>query len=167
MMYRRLSYSLLLIGALFGGCDTTALPDATGGIDTLSTLSEQTPDYGDTLRSTVWRHLAIDLDAMHRNDSFPSGTHTYPMRIRFGRTGVTAYANCYKLTATYRIDDTRLYFDAPQQLPTDQASCTEYELADEAVYTLFQHDYTFQKSGRTAVVLKATDLPAIVTLQRD
>ncbi len=163
--------TLCMTGLLMmSGCSSNSLDSNTKGpssgdgktVGSLSGGESAIP----SIEGEEWSTIEIDL--MHYLRGTKDRIKPYTIKMTFEGKEVLAEADCYTITARYKLRDDELSFSkvsSPKSV--DRASCRGYRDADEAVLAFFTSDYTILKSSNPkAVVLEATDLDTSVTLKR-
>ncbi|MCH9813742.1 MAG: hypothetical protein K0U47_07340 [Epsilonproteobacteria bacterium] len=134
--------------------------------DNLYTLNSPTFDLDKIVSQKKWSNMEIDLDQFYQTP-FSTVKKPYRIEMEFKEQKVTAYADCQKLTASYKIADKTLSFSKLSYAPAvDVASCIESEDADQAVYQFFNHTYETIETSAKAVTFQANEVEAKVTLTR-
>ncbi len=171
----RMLSTILLAGLLlgFGGCESSVSDrgvsiKAGGGADSgLSTLSDAQLDPHVVLMTGSWHRIEMPVAAFYENSIYPTASHSYAIDMHFGESTVTAYADCQKVTAHYRISDKEIAFSKASIAPAvDLATCEESEFADDAVMALFENSFTIEKVLPKEVVLHSEDFDTQVKLKR-
>lgn len=162
---------IFILGFFCSGCGNTA---ATGELvilgatteNNLSTLSNEVLDLEEVLSSKSWEKIAIDLDQFYATP-FSTVLKSYAIDMSFDEGKVTAYADCQKLTAHYKINDKALSFSKITYSPAiDVATCIESQDADQAVHELFSYTFEATKVEDREIILFSDDVEAEITLKR-
>ncbi len=118
------------------------------------------------IEGETWTSIEIDLNQYLRGER--DRVKSYDMQMVFDGKHVNVEADCYNITARYKLKDGELSFSrisSPKSV--DRASCQGFEHADDAVLAFFSSDYSvLDSSTPKAIALEATDLDAAVTLKR-
>ena len=172
----KLFLSLFIITALFQGCNTTAssssdditIKSTTGDeANDLSTLSMENTDLHTFLMQKNWKSIKTDIFAFYGSSNLPATVHTYTIDMMFAKKSVTAYADCQKVTANYKVNGKEIAFSKVSVAPAiELATCTESEYADDAVIALFENSFEVTKMTEKEVTLEAVDFDTTVVLGR-
>ena len=166
---------MLVLG--FGGCESTISDDGAVSIkaggtkdetQTLGTLSLDQEGIEKLLKLSVWHKIRTDIRAFYENRNYPEQAHDYSVDLRFGTKEVTAYADCKKITARYKVEGKKLTFwhvstPAPA---VDLATCEESEFADEAVLALFENSFSVTSIDTHRAKLYNEDFDTTIELRR-
>ena len=119
-----------------------------------------------SIEGEKWTSIEIDLNKFLRGES--DRVKPYKIGMFFDGNHVDVEADCYNITARYKLKDGELSFSrisSPKSV--DRASCQGFEHAADAVLAFFSSDYSvLDSSTPKAIALEATDLDAAVTLKR-
>lgn len=173
-MFKHFALGISLITLImFTGCGTTISSDEaltvngdTSSNSDLDTLGSSTLDLQETLEKQSWDEMTLDLDQF---DSFTYATSekTYKIEMSFEDGLVSAYADCYKLTARYKIDESDISFSNITYGPAvELASCIQSLDADQAVYQLFLHDFEATDIASKEITLYNYDFDTEIVLSR-
>lgn len=168
---------LVLAGLLFGlsGCESTISDSGavrvkaggTAGSSSLETLALDTGNIQKLLMLAPWTKIETDIRAFYENDNYPSARAGYTIIMTFDRRKVTAYADCQRVTANYRINGKEITFRDVAIAPAiELATCIESEYADDAVIALFENSFEVKKMTEKEAVLEAIDFDTEVVLKR-
>ena len=165
--------ALLLIALLFmGGCSSSSVEGGEGvqgpssgedrGVGSLSG-SEDIDTY---LEGDTWETIEIDLDLYLY--ATKSTKKSYKMQMDFVNNKVTVLADCYNITASYRIKDDEISFSrvSSPKPAIDNPTCREFKGAENAVSAFFTSDYFVSKKTNKELTFEALDIEATVTLKR-
>ena len=170
-----LTAALVLIG--FGGCDSTISDDGAVSVkagstksesETLGTLSLDREAITKLLTFSPWHSIRADIGAFYENQNYPQRLRTYTVDIRFGKSEVTAYADCKKITARYKVDGKKLIFShvSTPAPAVELASCEESVFADEAVLALFENSFNVTSIDTHRAKLYNEDFDTTIELRR-
>ncbi len=164
----------LLLTALFlmGGCSGSSVDS---GENVQGPSSEDSKAVGSLsgsedittyLESSEWETIEIDLDQYLYGTT---GTEkSYKMQMNFESAKVTALADCYIISASYRIKDDEILFSrvSSPKPAIDNPTCSEFKDAENAVSAFFSSDYIVTGSTSKMLIFEALDIEATVTLER-
>ena len=157
---------------LYSGCGTSSGSDGTilstssSNSDKLSTLSTQNMDLKDTLSSKNWKTITMDLDKFYTT-SISTINKAYQIDMNFQDGKTIAYADCQKLTASYKINDTEISFSRISYEPDlEHAACQQSEDADQAVYQFFYNTFEAIKIKENEITFQSDDFNTEVILKR-
>jgi heat shock protein HslJ len=132
----------------------------------LETLSNQEVDLKQTLSEKNWTEIKMDIDQFFAT-SIATVNKTYKIDMNFENGKVTAYADCKKLTARYKISDKSISFSHIGNEPDlDHATCIQSEDADQAVYQFLYNSFEATEIKDDKIVFKSDDFDAKVVLSR-
>ncbi len=151
--------------ATSGSDSNTTGPNTVGSGKTFGSLSGS-EDVGAILKEKTWTSLKMDLDKYLYDTT--GSVRTYKMQMDFTDTKVNILADCYILSATYKIKDNALYFSrvSSPKPDLDNASCNEFENAENAAAAFLTSDYDITTTASDELVLQATDVETSATLKR-
>jgi hypothetical protein len=135
---------------------------------TLSTLGSSTKnlDLAKVLTKKAWEKISINLDKFYTT---PTQTQIkeYKIDMKFEDSTVLAYADCQKLTATYRVQNNKVQFFNIQYSPAiELATCIESKDADKAVYELMLQDFEVTDIKEKQITFKSYIFDTDVILKR-
>lgn len=132
---------------------------------TFDSLSEIT-DMAAHLEESSWSSIEIDLDRYFYGTK--GSDKVYKIQMDFSDGKVTALADCYLISASYRIKDDEISFSriSSPKPAIDNPTCKSFEDADDAVSAFFSSDYFMTASSSKTVTFEALDVEATVTLNR-
>jgi heat shock protein HslJ len=172
MKKRFFTVSLILVSIIYTGCGTSNGSDenfmVTSGnkSDKLGTLGTQELDLKQTLSEKNWTEIKMDIDQFFAT-SIATVNKTYKIDMSFENGNLTAYADCKKLTARYKADDTKITFSRITDEPDlDHATCQQSEDADQAVYQFLNNSFEATKIKKSEITFKSDDFDAEVVLKR-
>ena len=172
MKKRFFTISLVLLSIIYTGCGSSNGSDSDIIIssgkkdDNLGTLSSQDLDLKETLSEKNWKEIMMDIDQFFAT-SISTVNKTYKIDMSFENSKLTAYADCKKLTARYKIDDTKISFSHISNEPDlDHATCLESEDADQAVYQFLNNSFEATKIKEKEITFRSDDFDAEVILAR-
>lgn len=164
--------SLLLSSIFYTGCDnansTNGSFTVTSGekVDTLGTLGEEQKDLKKILSGENWKEITMDLDQFFAT-SISTLDKTYKIDLSFDNQEIIAYADCKKLTARYKINNTAISFSRISNEPDlDHATCQQSEDADQAVYQFLYNSFEASSIKENEITFKSDDFDAEVILKR-
>lgn len=164
--------SLIILALISSGCSTSAGSDdgiiiASGSQESdLNALDNQNPDLKKTLSSKNWNEVNIDLDKFYPT-SIATVKKSYLIDLNFEDGKVTAYADCKKLTARYKINENDISFSKVSYEPAiDLATCQESEDADQAIYEFLNNSFEATEIKEDEITFKSDNFDAQVTLKR-
>ncbi len=155
---------------LMSGCSSSSIEGAedvkgpsTGDSREVGSLSGDEASI--SLEGKSWTSIEIDLMQYLRGTS--DKEKSYKMDMQFEGSTVLVEADCYNISARYKLKDDELSFSRVSSPTTvDRATCSGFKDADNAVLAFFSSDYTILNAVDNTIVLEATDLEASVTLKR-
>lgn len=163
---------LIILLLLFSGCGASSGSgnniSVTSGSndDTLGTLSIENRDLKETLTAKNWKTLTMDLDQFYTT-AISTTIKTYKIDMNIENGKVTAYADCQKLTARYKIDDNVISFSkVGYGIDLDHASCQQSEDADQAVYEFLYNSFEVTKINEDEITFQSEDFDVEVVLKR-
>jgi hypothetical protein len=147
------------------GCgDSSSNANVNGSKNKLETKSYES-DTKEGLSAKDWTGLKLDLEQYYYERT--GSMQSYRMKMNFSKHKVEAEANCYKVVASYNINDKALSFArlsfAPMQ---NQSHCVESAGAEDAIDALFSKTYTIDKLTSKEMLLHAIGEDVEVTLSR-
>ena len=163
---KKIHSTLLLVAFLLGnGCgDSNSNGSVKGADSTLSTLSAKS-SVKEILTAKEWKTLEVNLDQYYYSQS--GEKKQYDLRMNFTNHKVEAIANCYRVIASYRIDDKAILFARLSFKPMDDvATCSESEKAEDAVDAFFSKSYMIEEMDAKHIVFNSFDEEATATLSR-
>ena len=173
-MIKKKSALLLVVASLMmSGCGSTGSDDnragpSVNGANSQKAIGSQnlSEDVKSNLEKKSWNTLALDLD-MYLYDT-KKRVKSYPVTMDFKDGKVTALADCYVVTAKYRVKEDELSFTrvSSPKSDIDNPRCKEFKGADHAVSAFFSSDYIVNTSSENSVTFESTDIEAEVILKR-
>ncbi len=171
-------YLVIFISILFfSGCntstDTTISSSKNQNIeslgsnnkDTLGVSQKKEMSLKDALLNKRWREIVIDLDEFYMTIS-DTNKKSYIIDMSFSEDSVIAYADCFKLSARYKISDNKISFSKISYgQAIELAVCQESEDANEAVFQLFSNDFTATKIEDDKILFYSQELEADIELK--
>ncbi|HIP02132.1 MAG TPA: META domain-containing protein [Campylobacterales bacterium] len=162
---------ILTISLLFLiGCGSSNGQDGTISVNlgsddnALGTLSTQNMDLKETLSGENWEEITMDLDQFYTT-SISTVNKTYKIDMGFKDGKVTAYADCQKLTARYKISDKEISFSrVSYEADLDHAFCQQSEDADEAVNQFLNNSFEAIRIKEDEITFQSDDFDAEVIL---
>lgn len=172
---KHILYIISLVSILFySGCETstsTGSNDKTivnlgADEDNLTVLNKKDLDLKELLTEAVWKEMVIDLDKFYQT-TISRVEQSYLIEMLFEKSKVTAYADCFKLTAKYKIDDKELSFSRTTYEPAmDLATCQQSKDADQAVYQLFSNTFEATKIDKDEIIFYSDEFETEIKLKR-
>lgn len=170
----RKSTGALLLTALFflAGCSSSSVEigedvqgPSSGDSRTFGSLSGS-EDISSHLESREWKSIEIDLDQYFY--ATEGSLKTYEMEMNFESGKVTVLADCYNITASYRIKEDEISFSrvSSPKPAIDNSTCREFKGAENAVSAFFTSDYILKASAEKEVTFESLNYEATVTLKR-
>ncbi len=163
--------SLILILLFSSGCGTSiesknnTLMTSDKQEDNLETLSDQNIDLKESITGKTWKKIIIDLDKFYPT-AIQTVKKSYLIDLTFTNNTATAYADCFKLSAKYKITDKEISFSRISYEPAiELAICQQSEDADEAVFQLFSNDFEATEIKDGEITLYSQELEAEIKLQ--
>lgn len=166
---------IVLIGLLYGlsGCEGTiddngnmSIKSGSGQATNLGTLALDQTRIQTLLTLAPWSKIETSIQTFYENDNYPT-RGSYTIAMTFDKRNVTAYADCQKVTAGYRIDGKEIRFrDASIAPAINLPTCIESKYADDAVLALFENSFEVIKMTEKEAVLQAIDFDTEVVLKR-
>jgi heat shock protein HslJ len=169
---------LATVGLLFAlsGCESTISNDGSVSIkagdsknsgNSLETLALNEGNIQKLLMLTPWTKIEANIQAFYENGNYPSSRKSYTILMRFDKRTVTAYADCQKVMANYRLNGKDITFRDASIVPAiDLPTCVESEYADDAVMALFENSFEVTKVTEKEAVLDALDFDTQIVLKR-
>ncbi len=168
---------VLLAGMVLGfsGCEGTISDDGSVSIsagsgsveESLTTLALNEDNIQTLLRLTPWTKIETDVQAFYESGNYPETMQSYSIVMTFDTRTVSAYADCQKVTARYRLDGKDIsFYDAEIAPAVDLPACVESEYADDAVLALFENSFEVVNMTEDEMVLQAFDFDTQVILKR-
>ena len=136
---------------------------ANGGDKTFGSFSE---GEDIVLVDTNWKSLTLDLDKFLYDNK--GRQKSYDVEMRFGTRKVDVLADCYLISAQYKLRDGEISFSkvsAPKPA-IDIPTCREFANADNAVSAFFNYTYTVSAPKNGTTLFEGTDIETSVTLKR-
>lgn len=171
-MKKTYAISLILFTLLTTGCDnSTTLNDDTvitaGSQNSdLEILGEEDLDFKQTLTSDKWTKITMNLSKFNSvNPSYFQKSYLVELDFKDGK--LTAYADCQKLSARYKISDKDISFSKITYKADDKAFCQPSEDADQAVYEFLNNSFEATNIEKDEVTFKADYFDTEVTLKRE
>ena len=167
-MIKRVTIALSMMALLLmSGCSSSAegMEDAkgpsTGGDRTVGSLNN-----GETSISLEGKsYKSIEIDLMKYLRGTDDRKRSYKIEMTFEEKEVLVEADCYDITARYKLKDDELSFSKISSPTTvNRATCSGFKDADNAVLAFFSSDYTVTKTTEKSIDLEATDVDTSVTL---
>jgi len=163
---------LILISTIYSGCgtsngsnDDTMITSGKKDLG-LGTLGDQNLDLKETLEEKNFKEIMMDIDQFFAT-SIETINKTYKIDMSFENGKLTAYADCKKLTAHYKIDDKKISFSRITNEPDlDHATCQQSEDADQAVYQFLNNSFEANKIKENEISFISDDFDAEVVLKR-
>jgi len=163
---------LILISTIYSGCgtssgsnDNTLITSGEEELD-LGTLSYQDLDLKETLEKENYKEIMMDIDQFFTT-AIETVNKTYKIDMSFENGRVTAYADCKKLTARYKVYDNKISFSRITDEPDlDHATCQQSEDADQAVYQFLNNSFEATDIKDEKIIFKSDDFDAEVILTR-
>lgn len=172
-MIRKITRALLFATLLFmGGCSSSSVEigeDVQGpssGDDRIVGSLGGSEDIATYLEKSGWETIEIDLDQYLY--ATKSTQKSYKMQMDFESNKVTVLADCYIITASYRVKDEEISFSrvSSPKPAIDNPTCREFKDAENAVSAFFTSDYVVTANTEKEVTFEALDIEATVTLKR-
>jgi heat shock protein HslJ len=169
---------LATVGLLFAlsGCESTISNDGSVSIkaggtksdgDTLTTLALNEENIQTLLTVAPWTKIEANIQAFYENGNYPSDRESYTIFMTFDKRTVTAYADCQKVTAKYRLNGKDITFNDLSIAPAiDLPTCVESEFADDAVAALFENSFKVTKITQKEALFEALDFDTNIVLKR-
>ncbi len=171
-MKKTYAISLILFALLSSGCNSSASSNndtvikAGSQNSDLETLSTEDLDLKQTLASDRWTKITMNLSRFNSiNPSYYQKSYLIELDFEDGK--LTAYADCQKLTARYKISDNDISFSKITYNPDDKAFCQQSEDADQAIYEFLNNSFEATDIQQDEITFKADDFDTEVTLKRD
>ena len=175
-MIKKKSALLLVVASLMmsgcgstgGGDDNNSTGPSANGANSQKAIGSQnlSEDIKASLEKKSWNSLALDLD-IYLYDT-KKRVKSYPVTMDFKDGKVTALADCYIVTAKYRVKEDELSFTrvSSPKSDIDNPRCKEFKGAENAVSSFFSSNYIVNTSSENSVTFEATDIEAEVILKR-
>ena len=169
-MIKRVTVVLSMMALLLmSGCsssvggDKDAKGPSSGGDRTVGSLSGG--ETGVLLEGKSYNSIEIDLMKYLRD--IDDRKKSYTLEMSFKENKVLVEADCYDITARYKLKGDELSFTrVSSPVTVNRATCKGFKDADNAVLAFFSSDYTILDNKEDTITLEATDLDASVTLKR-
>ncbi len=176
MIIKYIKTTLMIFFALLllGGCNTSVssggtsdisikAQDSDGELDTLSTNIQNDKEF---LQKTSWKKIRADVSHFYLNNNFPTLSE-YTIDMKFEKRVVTAYADCQKITANYKLRDEEISFSNISIAPAvELATCIESQYADDAVLAFFENDFLLEGVDQSKARFSALDFDTVIELYR-
>ncbi len=119
-----------------------------------------------SIEGKKWTSIEMDLEKYLRGTN--DRKKSYEIEMNFEGNTVLVEADCYNISARYKLKDAELSFSRVSSPTTvDRATCSGFKDADNAVLAFLSSDYTISPdSTQKVIILEATDLDTSVTLKR-
>ncbi len=172
--YVKITVMVFIALLLFGGCDASVSSAGKSDIsikahdkdDELDTLSTNSQNDREFLQKFSWKKIKADVSQFYLNDNFPT-LNEYTVEMKFEKRVVTAYADCQKITANYKLRDSRISFSNISIAPAvELATCIESQYADDAVLAFFENDFLIEHIEQSKAKFSALDFDALIELYR-
>lgn len=170
-MKKTYAISLILLALLTTGCNnSTTLSDDTvitagSQNNDLETLSKEDLDLKQTLISKKWTKITMNLSKFNSiNLSYFQKSYLIELDFQDGK--LTAYADCQKLTARYKISDKDISFSKITYKADDKVFCQPSEDADQAIYEFLNNSFEATSIEKDEISFKADYFDTEVTLKR-
>ena len=168
-MIRKSILALLLTATfLLSGCDNTADSERTGvntgGSEREIGSMSGSEDIKGYLEASAWSSIEMDLDKYLYDRE--GNKQSYKMHMEFKDGEVSVLADCFEITARYRVSGDEVVFSRVSSPKPAQGSCESSYDADEAVSNFFTSIYTVDAKTQKTAVFKAVDMDTTVTLKR-
>jgi heat shock protein HslJ len=170
-MKKTYAISLILLTLLSSGCnssvassDNTIIKAGSQNSD-LDTLSTDDLDLKQTLVSDRWTNITMNLSRFNSiNPTYYQKSYLIELDFEDGK--LTAYADCQKLTARYKISDNDILFSKITYNADDKAFCQPSEDADQALYEFLNNSFEATDIQKDEITFKADYFDTEVTLKR-
>ncbi len=164
--------SLILILLFSSGCGTSiesknnTLMTSDAQEDTLETLSNQNIDLQSSITGKNWKKIVMDLDKF-----YPTAIRTvkksYLIDMTFENNTATAYADCFKLSARYKITDKEISFSRISYEPAiELAVCQQSEDADQAIYEFMSNVFEATEADENQIIFKSNEFETEIILKK-
>ena len=154
-------FTTTLLLSLGCGNSSSSASVSSNKIETMSYES----DTKEGLSTKDWTGLKLDLEQYYYERT--GSMQSYRMKMNFSNHKVEAEANCYKIVASYNINDKALSFARISFKPMqNQSHCVESAGAEDAIDALFSKTYTIDKLTSKEMKLHAIGEEVEVTLSR-
>ena len=137
------------------------------GSSGLGSMSEDMDmDVGEYLKEKSWKGISLDLDKFLYDRK--GSTKRYEIEMSFGDKRVDVLADCYYVSANYRLKEDEITFSrvSSPRPAIDLPSCKEFIDAENAVSNFFEYGYTVTVNKQNEVKFESTDIEASVVLDR-
>ncbi len=159
---------LLLTSFLLSGCDSSVNTERagvnTGGSEREIGSMSGTEDIGGYLEESSWSSIELDLDRYLYDREGAKKSYKISMDFKDGK--VSALADCFEITARYRVSGDEVIFSRVSAPKPAIGACQSSFNADEAVSNFFTSSYTIDTKTQKMATFKATDIDTTVTLKR-
>ncbi len=168
---KKIIYITSFISILFyTGCNAPSNPTeeviTLGGSDKIDTLNENNLDLKEVLEATKWKEIIIDLDKFYPT-VISTLEKSYLIDMSFENGKLTAYADCQKLTAKYKIDKKEISFSRISYTPAiELASCQESKDADQAVNQFLSNTFEASKIQKDEIIFYSDNFETEIRLKQ-